>query len=288
MDDPDQLPAPERVWAQWLYGDHAAGHRQAVLREFAADFLPRRYGREVKAAVQVLASVKVLGEGVDTARCDAVAFMDARGPMVDIVQMVGRALRIRQGEGKLATLVVPLFMRPGENPSEMLTSPAYSTLSKVLSALRAHDPDTIEALADPRVRSGSWGPDGDLADADETTDADADTEGVDGVEDEDVDGVDGADAAGVSGAAAELLRFSTPRDPALLAQFIQLRILDPEKAYWRRGIAACLQYLKETGAEELQAPYRYVTPDDWAPRRLSAGGVAGGSAQGLQRGEPAG
>lgn len=269
-DDPDRFPAPDRVWAQWLYGDHAPGRRQAVLREFASDFLPREKRRDVKAAVQVLASVRVLGEGVDTARCDAVAFMDARGSMVDIVQMVGRALRIKPGEGKLATLVVPVFMRPGENASEMLTSEAYSSLSKVLSALRAHDADTIEALADPRVRSGSWISEEDVDEVGETTDeVGAAEEFADGDEDR---GVGHAEAEPVvSGAAAELLRFSTPRDPALIAQFIQLRILDPEKAYWRRGIAACLQYLKETGAEELKAPYRYVTPGDWAPAGFQLG-----------------
>ncbi|MEU0631419.1 DEAD/DEAH box helicase family protein [Streptomyces sp. NPDC005989] len=46
----------------------------------------------VPAALRVLSSVKVLGEGVDTANCDSVAFCDARGSMIDIVQMVGRAL----------------------------------------------------------------------------------------------------------------------------------------------------------------------------------------------------
>ncbi|MGW1659302.1 helicase-related protein [Streptomyces atratus] len=44
----------------------------------------------VPAALRVLSSVKVLGEGVDTANCDSVAFCDARGSMIDIVQMVGR------------------------------------------------------------------------------------------------------------------------------------------------------------------------------------------------------
>ncbi|MER5951705.1 Helicase associated domain protein [Streptomyces sp. NPDC001904] len=281
-DDPDRFPAPDRVWAQWLYGEHSPGHRQAVLREFASDYLhreeDREQGRGVKAAVRVLASVKVLGEGVDTARCDAVAFMDTRGSMVDIVQMVGRSLRIRPGEGKLATLVVPIFMRPGENPSEMLTSEAYSSLSKLLSALRAHDTETIEALADPRVRSGSWTSEDEqpgageaTADADAAADADAESDVVEG-QDESAD-VGGREGGGpvVSGAAAQLLRFSMPRDPALIAQFIQLRILDPEKAYWRRGIAACLQYLKETGAEELKAPYRYVTPEDWAPAGFPLG-----------------
>ncbi|RAJ67261.1 MULTISPECIES: DEAD/DEAH box helicase, partial [unclassified Streptomyces] len=267
-DDPGRFPAPDRVWAQWLYGEHAPGHRQAVLREFASDFLSRERGRDVRAAVRVLASVKVLGEGVDTARCDAVAFMDTRGSMVDIVQMVGRALRIRPGEGKLATLVVPIFMRPGENPSEMLTSEAYSSLGKLLSALRAHDTETIEALADPRVRSGSWNSKDEPFEAGEAA---ADSDVVEG-QDEDSDDAERAEALPVvSGAAAQLLRFSRPRDPALLAQFIQLRILDPEKAYWRRGIAACLQYLKETGTEELKAPYRYVTPEDWAPAGFPLG-----------------
>ncbi|WP_420038107.1 Helicase associated domain protein (plasmid) [Streptomyces sp. cg28] len=267
-DDPHRFPAPERVWAQWLYGEHAPGHRQAVLREFASDFLPRERGRDVRAAVRVLASVKVLGEGVDTARCDAVAFMDTRGSMVDIVQMVGRALRVGPGEGKLATLVVPVFVRPGENPSEMLTSEAYSSLSKLLSALRAHDAETIEALADPRVRSGSWNSRDEPFEADEAA---ADSDVVEG-QDEEVDDVGRRDGEPVvSGAAAQLLRFSRPRDPALLAQFIQLRILDPERAYWRRAIAACLQYLKETGAVELKAPYRYVTPEGWAPAGFPLG-----------------
>ncbi|WP_326769890.1 hypothetical protein OG978_01005 [Streptomyces sp. NBC_01591] len=96
----------------------------------------------------------MLGEGVDTANCDSVAFCDARGSMIDIVQMVGRALRMKPGEGKIASLIVPVFLAPGEIPGEMLTSDAYGTLAKVLGALRAHDTETIEHLADPRIRAG--------------------------------------------------------------------------------------------------------------------------------------
>ncbi|MFJ8828251.1 Helicase associated domain protein [Streptomyces sp. NPDC102467] len=271
-DNPDRFPAPGRVWTQWLYGEHSPGHRQAVLQDFASDFIPSqdggeqgRSGREVKAAVQILASVKVLGEGVDTARCDAVAFMDARGSMVDIVQMVGRALRIRPGEGKLATLVVPVFLSPGEDASEMLVSDAYGSLTKVLGALRAHDSDAIEALADPRVRSGSW-EQGEDQDANIETDIDDAPES-----DSEADAETAWDEAVVSGPAAGLLKFSTPRDPALIAQFIQLRIIDPENAYWRRGIQACIQYLKETDGQVLQVPQRYVTPDDWAPAGFPLG-----------------
>ncbi|MFE7113082.1 hypothetical protein ACFU98_42360 [Streptomyces sp. NPDC057575] len=102
-----------------------------------------------------------------------------------------------------------VFLGPGESGDEMVTSDAYKTLSKVLGALRAHDTDTIEALSDPRVRSGQ--------------------ENIDG-EDQEHDGVDrydvleGGDGAVVlSRAAAGVLRFSEERDSAVLAEFVRLR-----------------------------------------------------------------
>ncbi|MGW7412722.1 hypothetical protein [Streptomyces sp. NPDC054863] len=76
--------------------------------------------------------------------------------MIDIVQMVGRASRMEPGERKIVSLVVPVFLGPGEETGELVVvSPGTETLGKDLEALRAHDTDTIEALADPRIRSGS-------------------------------------------------------------------------------------------------------------------------------------
>ncbi|MFJ5197036.1 Helicase associated domain protein [Streptomyces sp. NPDC088394] len=293
-DDPRKFPEPERVWADWLYGQHPPTHRRTILEEFASDTITnqnqnqnqgqgqgqgqgqaqlvkggvgrrsadgrgggggdagrgkdgRRSGKGlVPAALRVLSSVKVLGEGVDTANCDSVAFCDARGSMIDIVQMVGRALRIKPGEGKIASLVVPVFLAPGETPDEMLTSDAYGTLAKVLSALRAHDTETIEHLADPRIRSGHWVPE-EAAEGEAVGEREA------------------------SAPARELLKFSTPRDPTLLAQFVKLRVIEPENTFWRRGIQACVRYLKETGAQQLRVPYDYTTPDTWAPAKFPLG-----------------
>ncbi|MGW4597728.1 Helicase associated domain protein, partial [Streptomyces sp. NPDC004457] len=274
-DDPETFPPAERVWANWLHGDHAPGYRREVLAEFASDFIGGARS-DIPAAVRVLASVKVLGEGVDTARCDAVAFCDARGSMVDIVQMVGRALRLSPGEGKLASLVVPVFLGPDEDVDDLLTSDAYGTLAKVLGALRAHDADTIEALADPRQRSGRRTGDDDsqvqlseavLGGGDNAgQDQGAEDQGqVQGGEDQDEDGhaQDGeGEGAGedvwVSQAAAGLLRFSSPRDPALVAQFVRLRVIDPENTYWRRGIAAATRWRSENGGGQLRVPYDYV------------------------------
>ncbi|MCX5009157.1 Helicase associated domain protein [Streptomyces sp. NBC_00638] len=247
-DDPDTFPPAERVWADWLYGEHAPLHRRRVLEEFASDFLggPEFEERDVQAALRVLSSVRVLGEGVDTAQCDAVLFADARGSMIDIVQMVGRALRMHPGTGKLATLIVPVFLGPDEDPNAMLTTDSLNTLTKILTALRSHDTETIEALADPRIRSSH---------------AEAEQDDVEG-ELEDVD-ADQEGAPRVSGAAAGVLRFSEERDPFALTQFIRLRIIDPEGAYWRCGIEAATRWLRESGSVELRVPYVFVTPEEW-------------------------
>ncbi|XIG72339.1 helicase (plasmid) [Streptomyces sp. SGAir0957] len=282
-EDPRTYPDPKRVWASWLHGEHPPAHRRSVLAQFASDVIehrpeqqelkagavPRRGGpgrRDggggavlLPAALRVLSSVKVLGEGVDTAHCDSVAFCDVRGSMVDIVQMVGRALRMQPGQGKIASLVVPVFLGPDEDADNLLTSPAYGALTKVLEALRAHDTETIEALADSRARSGSW-----------------EEEGAEGAEDEssldDADALQGGEAAdAVSPRAQELLKFSTPRDAAELARFLRLRVLEPEGAYWLRGIEAAARYAKEFGGGPLNVPYAFVTPEDWAPAGFPLG-----------------
>ncbi|WP_432190357.1 helicase associated domain-containing protein [Streptomyces sp. Tue6028] len=66
-------------------------------------------------------------------------------------------------------------------------------------------------------------------------------------------------------AALGVLKFREECDAAALAQFVRLRVIDPERAYWRRGIEAATRWLKETGQSELRVPYLYVTPEDWSP-----------------------
>ncbi|WP_241838235.1 helicase associated domain-containing protein [Streptomyces sp. CB03234] len=73
--------------------------------------------------------------------------------------------------------------------------------------------------------------------------------------------------------AAELLSFSRPRDPAQLAAFISLRVLQPERQFWRRGLAAALAFRSDRG--DLAVPYEYRTVDGfalgvWIARQRSA------------------
>ncbi|MGJ5748618.1 helicase-related protein [Streptomyces puniciscabiei] len=140
---------PEMIWANWLCGEHKPNHRRRVLTEFTDGIATD--GTIVEKAF--LGSVKVLGEGVDTRNCDSVYWADVRGSMPDLVQAVGRALRMQPGEGKVASLVVPVLLGPGETADNMLTSRAFGGLAKLLEALRAHDARVVEALAQQQAPS---------------------------------------------------------------------------------------------------------------------------------------
>ncbi|WP_433543655.1 Helicase associated domain protein (plasmid) [Streptomyces sp. CA-294286] len=230
-DDPELYPTT--IWANWLCGDHKPLHRRRLLGEFAAGIATD--GTVVEKCY--LCSVKVLGEGVDTKDCDSVYWADVRGSMPDLVQAVGRALRMQPGEGKMASLVVPVLLGPGETPDNMLTSRAYNGLAKLLEALRAHDARVVEQLAEQQAQSRVRG-----------------VQSRSGGE----EGPGERDGSGPSAPARELLKFSTPRDPAALAAFINLRVLHPEHEHWRRGVEAAALYAREHG--NLRVPFTYRVP----------------------------
>ncbi|MFI2304503.1 Helicase associated domain protein [Actinacidiphila glaucinigra] len=246
-DDPATYAEPDQVWANWLCGEHSPTHRRETLATFADPVGEGEGGDLVPMRLRLLSSVRVLGEGVDSPGCDSVFFGDVRGSAVDILQIVGRALRMRPGDGKVASLVVPVFLAPGEDPNAMLTSKGYNSLAKVLTALRSHDTETIEQLAEQQAPSRAAKPSA----AETAVSGRARGEG------------------GPSGPAQGLLSFSTPRDPAILAQFMNLRVLRPENTYWRAGIQAATRYAKEHG--DLKVPYAFATPGHWDPADFPLG-----------------
>jgi superfamily II DNA or RNA helicase len=85
--------------------------RGEVLRRFANGI--DAAGRRVHRAF--LASVRVLGEGVDITGepggAETVCFADTRGSQAEIVQNIGRALRLdKDGSTKVARIIVPVFL----------------------------------------------------------------------------------------------------------------------------------------------------------------------------------
>ncbi|MFF8953536.1 Helicase associated domain protein [Streptomyces sp. NPDC014940] len=212
-EEPDRHP--ERVWASWLSGEHDADVRAERLTQFGG-----RAGRAV------MSSCRVLGEGVDCPAVDSVALIDPKGSAVDIVQAIGRALRQKPNQGKLATLVVPIFLRPGETEEDMPYSMSYRPLIKVLNGLRAHDERAVEMLAEPQENSPVTG----------TLPSFLGEAPQDDEEDQRV-----------------LLRFGTHRDPALVARMVRYNLMEPEHANWKAGHRAAVAFRQRTG--HLAVPY---------------------------------
>ncbi|GHE56079.1 helicase [Streptomyces longispororuber] len=236
---------PDRVWSAWLCGDHLVSERREVLRQFANGI--DAAGRRVHRAF--LASVRVLGEGVDITGergVDSICFADTRGSQVEIVQNIGRALRLnKDGSTKVARIIVPVFLEPGEDPQDMVASASFKPLVAVLQGLRAHDERLVEQLASRALTSGKRkvhlrrDEDGRIVGAD----------GAGGGEDQENDDTQAA-------AEAALLHFSSPRDAATIAAFLRTRVYRPESLVWLEGYQALLRWRRENGVTGLYAvPY---------------------------------
>ncbi|WP_380792906.1 Helicase associated domain protein, partial [Streptomyces albidoflavus] len=206
---------PKRIWADWLCGEHVPERRREVLGSFGST-----------AQRAVLSNCRVLGEGVDIRSVDSVALLDPKGAPHDIVQAIGRALRQKPGQGKLASLIVPVFLQPGEQPEDMFTSGSYRPLVKVLEGLRAHDEEAVELLAIPQE------PQKDVAQPSVNI----------GVAPE-----DGEEESRL------LLRFAAPRDPVMVADWVSFNVIDTERQDWARGWAKLKTYVERVG--NARVPY---------------------------------
>jgi superfamily II DNA or RNA helicase len=241
----DRHVPPDRVWSAWLCGDHLVVERREVLRQFANGI--DAAGRRVHRAF--LASVRVLGEGVDITGergVEAICFADTRGSQVEIVQNIGRALRLnRDGSTKVARIIVPVFLQPGEDPTDLIASASYRPLVAVLQGLRSHDERLVEQLASHALTSGK-------RKVHLRRDEDGRIVGTGGEGDSEGQEQDGTQA----GAEAALLHFSSPRDAATIAAFLRTRVYRPESLAWLEGYQALLRWRKENEITGLYAvPY---------------------------------
>ncbi len=154
LEDGRHVP-PDRVWADWLCGDHPIAHRREVIHRFAngIDAQNRRVHRAF------LSSVRALGVGVDITGLrgvEAVCIVGSRSSQVDIVQNIGRALRPNpDGTAKTARIIIPVFLQPGEDPKDMVASASYQPLVDVLQALRSHSERMVDQLASCALTRGT-------------------------------------------------------------------------------------------------------------------------------------
>ncbi|MFD6231629.1 Helicase associated domain protein [Streptomyces sp. NPDC060232] len=243
LEDSRHVP-PERVWADWLCGDHPIDHRREVIHRFANGI--NADSRRVHRAF--LASVRALGVGVDITGLrgvEAVCIVGSRSSQIDVVQNIGRALRPNpDGSVKTARIIIPIFLQPGEDPKDMVASASYQPLVDILQALRSHSERLVEQLASRALTRGTGrrrlhvrpapaaGAEG--SDEEETSEAQQEVDPVTSV----------------------VVNFASPRDAADIAALTRCRVIRPQSLVWLEGYQALIRWRAENEITGLHAiPY---------------------------------
>ena len=87
---------------------------------------------------------------------DGVVFIDPRHSEIDIVQAVGRAIRLADDKN-VGTIVIPVFMSSDEDHEVILDDSPFKTVWWVVKALRLHDEELAEQLDSLRLGLGFRG-----------------------------------------------------------------------------------------------------------------------------------
>ncbi|MFI5756814.1 Helicase associated domain protein [Streptomyces sp. NPDC051569] len=99
----------------------------------------------------VLTSCRTCSEGVDIPAIDSVLFADPKTSSVEIVQAVGRALRQTPGDGKISTIIIPVYIAPGQDIGDATRKTPYHLLHQVMIALSVYDEHTFHRVEYARL-----------------------------------------------------------------------------------------------------------------------------------------
>jgi predicted helicase len=116
--------------------EHVDGTFNTLQRNQLLDWLKQDPG---PANARILSNARCLSEGVDIPSLDAVLFLHPRNSVVDVVQSVGRVMRIAPGKN-YGYIILPVAVPAGMPPEKALAdNQRFKTVWQVLQALRAHD-----------------------------------------------------------------------------------------------------------------------------------------------------
>lgn len=122
--------------------EHVDGSMNASQKEAKLDWLK---ATTEDNTCRILSNVRCLSEGVDVPALDSVLFLTPRSSQVDVVQSVGRVMRLAPNKN-LGYVILPVVIPAGVEPSEALdNNETYKVVWQVLNALRSHD-DRFDAM----------------------------------------------------------------------------------------------------------------------------------------------
>ncbi|MBQ7706014.1 MAG: DEAD/DEAH box helicase [Selenomonadaceae bacterium] len=87
---------------------------------------------------KIVSNVRCLSEGVDVPSLDAVIFLSPKRSQIEIVQAVGRALRISKDKN-YGYIIIPVIIPMDKDPDTALAGSDFKEIWHVLNAIRSHD-----------------------------------------------------------------------------------------------------------------------------------------------------
>jgi superfamily II DNA or RNA helicase len=135
------------LWADYVSGEMSTISRRQKLRRL------RNVGI---GEIGLLSNARCLSEGVDVPALDGIAFIDPRSSEIDIIQSVGRAIRLSENK-TVGTIVIPVFIEQTDDAETALEASEYKPIWDVLEALKSHDDRLSDELDQLRIDLGAKG-----------------------------------------------------------------------------------------------------------------------------------
>ncbi len=140
----DQHKPSGNLWSDFVSGAMPTNKRKQKLDRLKAISGNQR---------GILSNARCLSEGVDVPSLDGVAFIDPKNSQVDIIQAVGRAIRLSPDK-KFGTIVLPVFIRQGEDAVSSIEASNFKPVWEILNALKSHDEELAYELDQLRTEMG--------------------------------------------------------------------------------------------------------------------------------------
>ena len=146
--------------AEWLNDDHRPSHK--LWADHVSGDMPtisrrqklKRLKNVRNDEIGLLSNARCLSEGVDVPALDGVAFIDPRRSEIDIIQSVGRAIRLSKNK-EMGTIVIPVFIGQTDVPDKALEASDFKAIWDVVEALKSHDDRLSDELDRLRIELGA-------------------------------------------------------------------------------------------------------------------------------------
>jgi len=128
IDEINRLMGNNDICVSGIDGKDSMRTRKNIIKEFS------------ESKIGILCSARVLNEGVNIPIVDSVCFVDSRNSTIDIIQCIGRCLRLCEGK-KMAYVVIPIFIKSLDSDFD---KNEFGIIIKILKALKNTDDEISE------------------------------------------------------------------------------------------------------------------------------------------------